>query len=112
TLSTLLGSCSSPPSLLDQIMSLGELRVVTSNSPTTFYYGTDEPRGVEYELAKGFAAKLGVDLRILVEDRFMELVPDVSRRKAHIGAAALTVTDDRKELVNFGPAYQNVLQQV
>lgn len=108
----LLGSCSSPPPLIDQILKLGELRVVTRNSPTTFYYGTDEPRGIEYELVKGFAARLGVDLRVVIEDKFAEVLPNVSRRDMHIGAAALTVTDERAERVDFGPAYQSVTQQV
>jgi membrane-bound lytic murein transglycosylase F len=84
-MSMLLGSCSSPPPLLDQILRLGELRVVTSNSPTTFYFDTDEPHGIEYELARGFAARLGVNLRVIIEDRFPQLLPggwasDVRRR--------------------------------
>jgi membrane-bound lytic murein transglycosylase F len=97
---------------LDQILTLGELRVVTRSSPLTFYAGTDEPRGIEYELARGFAASLGVDLKISVESRFSELLPDVGRGKAHIAAAALTVTGPRKELVSFGPAYESVEQEV
>jgi membrane-bound lytic murein transglycosylase F len=111
-LGALLGSCSAPPPLIEQIMRLGELRVMTRNSPTTFYFGTDEARGVEYELAKGFAARLGVDLRIVIEDRLTELLPGVGRSRMHIGAAALTVTDARKERVTFGPTYQSVVQQV
>jgi membrane-bound lytic murein transglycosylase F len=111
-LSTLLGSCSTPPPLIEQIMKLGELRVVTRNSPTTFYFGTDEPRGIEYELAKGFAARLGVNLRIVIEDRLPELLPGIGRGQMHIGAAALTVTDARSQRVSFGPAYQSIVQQV
>ena len=111
-LGTLLGSCSTPPSVLEQIMRLGELRVVTSNGPATFYFGSDEPQGIEYELAQGFATWLGVDLRIVIEDRLAELLPAVSARRAHIGAAALSVTDERKTLVNFGPSYQRVRQAV
>lgn len=111
-LAALLGSCSTPPPLMEQILKLGELRVVTRNSPATFYFGTDEPRGVEYELARGFAARLGVDLRMIVEDRLGRLVPEVAARRAHVGAASLTVTDTRSEQISFGPAYQRVVQQV
>jgi membrane-bound lytic murein transglycosylase F len=110
--SALLGSCAAPPAVLDQILELGELRVVTRDSPVTFYYGADEPRGIEYELARGFAARLGVDLKISVEDRFGHLLPDVGVGRAHIAAAALTVTAPRRDLVSFGPAYATVEQQV
>jgi membrane-bound lytic murein transglycosylase F len=98
--------------VLEQIMSRGELRVVTRNTPAAFYYGSDEPRGIEYELARGFAQRLGVDLRIYIADQFGTVFPDVVTGKADIAAAALTVADARKEAVTFGPAYQNVQQQV
>ena len=62
----LLGTCSSPPTALERIIQTGELRVVTRNTPTAFYYGPDEPRGIEYELVKGFADRLGVNLRIYI----------------------------------------------
>ena len=63
-LGALLSTCSSPPSLLERIVRSGELRVVTRNTPAAFYYGAEEPRGIEYELARGFAEHLGVGLRI------------------------------------------------
>jgi membrane-bound lytic murein transglycosylase F len=97
---------------LDQILELGELRVVTRDSPVTFYVGADEPRGIEYELARGFAARLGVNLKISVEDRYSELLPNVGRGRAHIAAAALTITAPRRELVSFGPAYERVEQRI
>jgi membrane-bound lytic murein transglycosylase F len=93
-------------------MSLGELRVVTRNTPAAFYYGPDEPRGIEYELARGFADRLGVDLRIYIADQFGQVFPDVASGKAHLAAAALTVADPRKQAVTFGPAYQDIQQQV
>ena len=112
-LGVLLGSCSSPPRVLDQILALGELRVLTHNGPATFYYGSDEPRGLEFELARGFAARLGVDLKIVVEDRLGSLIPGLrSGGRAHIGAASIAVTGPRQELVAFGPAYGEVVQQV
>jgi membrane-bound lytic murein transglycosylase F len=111
-LSYLLGTCSTPPSLLEQIVLSGEFRAVTRNSPVTFYYGQDEPRGISYELAKGFADRLGVDLRIYVAEEFWQIFPDVAGGNAHVGAAALTITQPREALVDFGPPYQQVQQQV
>jgi len=82
---------------------------VTRNTPAAFYYGADEPRGIEYELARGYAQRLGVGLRIYIDD---QVFPDLVTGKAQIGAASLTVTDTRKETVSFGPAYQNIQPQV
>lgn len=108
-LGTLLSTCTSPPSLLERIQRTGELRVVTRNTPAAFYYGADEPRGIEYELARGYAARLGVGLRIYIDDR---VFPDLETGKAQIGAASLTIADARKESVAFGPAYQKIQPQV
>jgi len=111
-LSYLLGTCSSSPSLLEQIVVSGEFRAVTRNSPVTFYYGADEPRGISYELAKGYADRLGVQLRIYVADQFWQILPEVAEGKAHVGAAGITITDSRRTLVDFGPPYQHIQQQV
>lgn len=104
----LLGTCSAPPTLVEQIQTLGQLRVVTRNSPTTFYLGADEPLGPEYELAQGFADELGVELQIYPAERFWQILPEVASGQAHIGAAGLTITEPRKQLVQFGPVYQRV----
>jgi len=110
-LGALLGSCSHPPPLLQQILRLGELRVVTTEGPATFYYGSDAPRGIEFELAQGFAARLGVDLSLVVANKPGSLVPEVARRNAHLAAGSLA-RSSQQELVTFGPGYQNVHQQV
>ncbi len=104
-LGVMLSTCSSPPSLLERIVRSGELRVVTRNTPAAFYYGADEPRGVEYELARGYAAKLGVSLRIYIDD---QVFPDLVSGKAQIGAASLTIADSRRDTVSFGPGYQSI----
>src|SRR5690606_29663202 len=65
-LGSLLGSGSSPPRVLDHILTLGELRFLSHNGPSTFYYGSKETRGIDVELARRFATRLGVDLRIVV----------------------------------------------
>jgi membrane-bound lytic murein transglycosylase F len=105
----MLATCASPPSALDRILTTGELRVVTRNTPAAFYYGADEPQGIEYELARGFAERLGVDLRIYAAD---QVYPDLATGKAEIAAASLTVADARKDTITFGPAYQDIQPQV
>ena len=93
-------------------MLTGEFRVATRNGPTTFYHGPDEPRGIDYELAKGYADYLGVELTMYVANQFQDIFPDIDSGKAHIGAAGLSITDARRELVEFGPSYQKIKQQI
>ncbi len=111
----LLASCSPappPPAALEQILQDGELRVVTRYSPTSFYTHDEEGRGVDYELVRGFADRLGVELRIQVADELREVISSVADGGAHIGAANLTVTASRSERVRFGPGYQKVEQDL
>ena len=101
-----------PPSVLDQILRDGELVVLTRNGPTTFYEGPDGPTGFEYDLAKLFAAHLGVRLKIVTPASFDAILPLVAQRSVHLAAAGLTVTEARKRRVRFGPPYQEITQQL
>jgi len=107
-LAALLGTCSSPPSTLEQILELGELRVVTRNTPTTYFVGPDGPAGPEYDLVHGFANYLGVELVVDTVDTVADIMPYVSSGKAHIAAAGYSMTDSRLELLDFGHAYNSV----
>ena len=59
----LMSTCSKPPTALQEVVSSGELRVITRNSPTTFYEGAVGFDGPEYQLVKGFAEHL--DMRTM-----------------------------------------------
>ncbi len=70
----LLSTCSPLPSLIDQIKTLGELRVVTRTGPLAYYRGADgTPQGPEYELARRFADELGVRLKITPMSSYAEI---------------------------------------
>ena len=100
-------------SLLEQIKETGELIVVTRNSPTTYYkINNNEPAGFEYELVKLFAEELGVTLTMVVPDSFDGVLHQIQNQTAHIAAAGLTITKDRQELFRFGPAYQEIEEQL
>lgn len=99
-------------STLDAIREAGELRVITRNSPTTYYYGRRREKGPEYDLARRFADELGVDLRLVVIDDIGEILDALAAGKGHIAAAGLTVTEERRRRFDFGPAYQEVRQEV
>ena len=108
----LLAACGKPPSLLEQVKKQNELVVLTRNSPTTYYEGPDGPTGLEYELVKGFADYLGVELRLVVPPNFNDILPLVVRGDAHMAAAGLSVTDRRMETIRFGPLYQEITPQL
>ena len=112
SLCVLLTTCHVPPTLIEQILADGELRVVTRNSPTTYYLGPEGPVGIEYDLARGFADSLGVELNIYSLDSIGEMIPEVASGRAHIAAGGLTVTGKRQQLVDFGPAYRTVTEQL
>ena len=73
----LVGTCSSAPSLLDQVVEVGELRVVTRDSPTTYFVGPDGPAGPEFDLVRGFAEQLGVTLVVSTVDNVSEIMPQL-----------------------------------
>jgi membrane-bound lytic murein transglycosylase F len=108
TLAALLGTCSSQPSILDQVLEVGELRVVTRDSPTAYVVGPDGPSGPEFDLARTFAEELGVDLVIEPVQSVSEVLPYLTSGKAHMAAAGLSITDTRREFVNFGHPYELV----
>ena len=107
-LAALLGTCSSPPPLLDQVLELGQLRVVTRDTPTTYYVGADGPAGPEFDLVKGFADDLGVSLVIDSVESVSEVVPNLLSGDAHLAAAGLALTDSGREFVSFGHPYNSV----
>jgi membrane-bound lytic murein transglycosylase F len=107
-LAALLGTCSSQPAILDQILEVGELRVVTRDSPTAFVDGPDGPSGPEYDLVKAFADDLGVALVIETVQSVSEVLPHLIEGRAHMAAAGLSITDSRRSYVNFGHPYEMV----
>jgi membrane-bound lytic murein transglycosylase F len=107
-LAALIGTCSSPPSMLEQVIQLGELRVVTRDTPTSYFVGPDGPAGPEYDLVRGFAEELGVTLFIETVESVSEILPHVNEGKAHMAAAGLSMTDSRREYLSFGHPYNSV----
>jgi membrane-bound lytic murein transglycosylase F len=107
-LAGLVGTCSSPPPLLEQVLDLGELRVVTRDSPTAFVDGPDGPSGPEFDLAQAFADELGVTLIIETVQSVAEVIPALTAGNAHMAAAGLSITDSRREYVDFGHPYETV----
>ena len=99
-----LGTCVQRPGLLEQIETLGTLRVATVNSATTYYLDVDGPAGFEYDLAHAFADELGLALDVMVVPDREAVLTAVTSGRAHIGVG-LAVSDARRQRVRFTPIY-------
>jgi membrane-bound lytic murein transglycosylase F len=108
----LLGTCSQPPSVLDQIIRSGELRVVTRNLPSTYYLGASGPQGPEFEMASQLAAELGVRLFIYSVPNVGDVMRELASHRADIAAAGLTRGMQLPREVAFGPPYQQVREHL
>ena len=99
-------------SVLDKIKDSGKLIVLTRNAPTTYYLYKDENAGLEYDLITNFAKSINVTPTFIVKENTTEILKALRNGEADIAAAGLTQTEARDQHFNFGPAYQDVEQQV
>lgn len=110
---SLLFGCSQPPPALQRVLNRGELIVLTRTDPTT--YSINESgfvSGFEYDLATLFADKLGVNVRFELPEQFHDILQFTSENKADFAAAGLSVTPERKQILQFTPPYYEVTQQL
>ena len=111
-LALLLGGCEQPDQL-GQIRDQGELRVITRNTPTTFYQDRHGHTGLEYELSRRFADSLGVRLDMSTADTLDQLYQQLgSPQGPHLAAAGLTVNPQREEQLRYTDPYLEVTPQV
>ncbi len=108
----LLSTCSEPPSVLEQILHDGELRVVTRNLPSTYYLGAAGPQGPEFDLASRFAAELGVRLYVYSVPNVGDVIRELESHRAHIAAAGLTRGIKLPREAGFGPPFQQVREHL
>lgn len=101
-----------PPSVLDKIKKEKVLNVVLLNSPSTYYIGSDGPKGFEYDLLKSYANSLHVELNITTANTTKEAIELSKNPKIHITSASLAKTKIREKMFNFGPSYFEVQEQV
>ena len=90
----------------------GKLTMATNAQfpPYEFYEG-DKIVGIDAEIAAAIAEKLGLEL--VIEDmEFDSIITAVKSGKADIGMAGMTVTDERKESVDFTTSYSTGVQVV
>lgn len=67
--------------------------------------------GIDVECAKAIGKKLGKEVEIL-DIAFDTLIPTVNSGKADFAMAGMTVTEDRKQNVDFSTTYQKAVQAI
>ena len=75
------------------------------------YYDGEDIVGIDAEIAKAVADKLGLEL-VINDMAFDSIISEVNAGKADIGLAGMTVTEDRLKEVDFTVSYANGVQSV
>lgn len=99
-------------STIKKIKKDGILNVVLLNAPSTYYIGSDGPKGFEYDLIELYANHLGVKLNITTANTIKEALELSKNPDIHITSASLTKTPQREKEFNFGPSYFEAQEQV
>jgi len=109
----MLGACVDKPNTLERVKEDGVLRVITRNSPATYFQDRNGETGFEYELVKRFAQDLGVELKIETADNLDDLFDQLQKPGGPVLAAAgLVGTDKRKQQARFSHPYLQVTPQI
>ncbi len=95
-------------SVLREAQNRGVLRVITLNSPTTYYEDREGATGFEYDLARAYADHLGLILRMETAETIEDVLQAIAEDRADLAAAGLTITDQRKKVFRFAPPYLQV----
>lgn len=99
-------------SALDKIKESGKLIMATNAAfPPFEYISNNEPAGVDVDIANEIAKDLGVELQVDDMD-FNAIVPAIQAGKADIGAAGMTITEERQKEVDFSEEYVKSSQYV
>ena len=102
----------SETSSLERVLRDGVLKVGTNYGRTTYYNGAIGPEGFEYELAKGVADYLGVELEVYPYYSLNDLFPQLANHHLDVIASGISMTPQRLAQFSFGPAYQDVSQKI
>jgi membrane-bound lytic murein transglycosylase F len=108
----LAAGCTPKPRALDEIRARGKLRVVTLNNPTSFYFGTHGPEGLEFELTRAFAEDLGVTLVITPVADTRAMQTELAAGRADMAAARITADGSWAGIARASDPYDQVPQLI
>lgn len=98
-------------SSVEGIRHSGKLVVITDNNAHCYYIYRGKAMGFEYDLAKAFADRLGVELEILTPG-WDGLFPALQKGRGDLVAASLTITEQRQEKMDFSAPYLPIRQRI
>jgi len=88
------------------------LRIGTNAEYPPFEYREgEEYKGIDMDLAKAIAEKLGMKLEIL-DMEFDSLIPSLDAKKIDMAMAAITITEERQQVISFSNPYYSVDQAI
>ncbi|HEX4619230.1 MAG TPA: membrane-bound lytic murein transglycosylase MltF [Steroidobacteraceae bacterium] len=108
----LAGCIRHEPSALDAVLARGELRVVTLNLPTCYYFGAQGTEGLEYQLASRFASQLGVKLSMYPVANERAMQDELGAGRADVAAGSLSDSADWQRVGVAAVPYANIPQLV
>jgi polar amino acid transport system substrate-binding protein len=78
-----------------------------ANPPFSYYdTGSKEPKGFEVDLMAAVAEEMGLESVWLTGTKFDTIIPLIKQGgKADLGVANITITDERKQEINFSDPY-------
>jgi len=97
---------------LATLKAAGELVVLTRRSSGVYFETPDGPSGFEYDLARAFADSLGVRLKVVVADRYADLLAGLEQGEADMASGGITITAETRDRFLFTPPYHQIRQQV
>lgn len=86
---------------LSDIKKAGVLRAITTFSPTGYFLYKGQAMGFEYEMLSRLAAKLDVELEMVIAKNIDSIIPMLNRGEGDIIAIGFTITGNRKTEVSF-----------
>lgn len=105
-----MGACGGAAGKLAKIQKNKEIVVYTDPNFYPFEFpGANGVEGVDIEIARAIAADLGVGLSIK-ESKFDAIIMSIKGGKGDIAISGMTITDERRESVDFSDPYINSVQ--
>ena len=82
------------------------LRVLAYETAPFFFRGPDgQPAGIEHDILQYYAKSKGRTLEVTWTDDFESVLQRIARGEAHVGAATITITPERRQQVAFSAPY-------
>ncbi len=108
-----LAGCGSQDAVNTEGTETAEKLVMATNAafPPYEFYENEKIVGIDAEIAEAIAEKLGMELEI-ADTEFGSIVAGVQTGKYDMGMAGMTVTEERKQSVNFSDTYATGIQSV